>query len=392
MLTAIRDFVRDSFEAKEDDTLETLQVGGLNVWIQESPDMVMAAVIRGEAPQRLRTSLRDTIESIHLELSSELASWNGDTPPFERARPYLEDCLVEVLADSKKGRVSLIPFILIAAIVLGALGTWVGLNVKESRRWEKCQQTLNAEPGILVTSIDKRAGKHFISGLRDPLSKDPMAILKQLGISADEVEIEWRHYQALSPQFILRRARGLLRPPGKVSLSLESGTLYASGSAPHRWIMRARNTARMIAGVDDYQDGNLKDLDLMKLKTAKRRVESTVILFLIGTTDYVPEQSGTYDALYHNLAELYEMARLFERKVFIRIIGRTDKSGPESLNAELSQQRADRVLSELVHRGFGTAGELQAIGVGFSRPLREETTEADRQFNRSVSFEVILKD
>src|SRR5690606_28059021 len=50
MLTAIEDFVEDSFGADEDETLESLQVGELTVWLEAGPYALLAAVIRGIPP------------------------------------------------------------------------------------------------------------------------------------------------------------------------------------------------------------------------------------------------------------------------------------------------------------------------------------------------------
>src|SRR5215210_1266805 len=71
MLTAIQDFVHDSFSSQQSDTLETLQVGGLTVWIEQGPLAILAGVIRGNAPQELRTTFHETLERIHLEFSGK---------------------------------------------------------------------------------------------------------------------------------------------------------------------------------------------------------------------------------------------------------------------------------------------------------------------------------
>ncbi|MEO8349653.1 MAG: OmpA family protein, partial [Acidobacteriota bacterium] len=55
MLTAIRDFVHDSFGGKEGDSLDTFQVGERSVWIEQGPHATLAAVVRGSAPRELRT-------------------------------------------------------------------------------------------------------------------------------------------------------------------------------------------------------------------------------------------------------------------------------------------------------------------------------------------------
>ncbi|NJL59637.1 MAG: hypothetical protein HC887_08320 [Desulfobacteraceae bacterium] len=67
MLTAIQDFVRDSFGATQDDSLENLQFGDRSIWIEQSQFLVLAAVVWGNAPVELRKVIRDAVHAIHFE-------------------------------------------------------------------------------------------------------------------------------------------------------------------------------------------------------------------------------------------------------------------------------------------------------------------------------------
>ena len=75
----------------------------------------------------------------------------------------------------------------------------------------------------------------------------------------------------------------------------------------------------------------------------------------------------------------------------VEVVGRGDSEGTESINRPLSRQRAERVVAALRARGIGTAN-IAVVGVGSAQPLREERTEEDKQYNRSVSFRVVLTD
>ena len=90
MLTAIRDFVRDSFHVAEDEGLQTLKVGDLSVWIEQGPHALLAVVVRGTAPPSLRTTLQQALEAVHAQYSDLLESFDGDTARFEGTRPLLE--------------------------------------------------------------------------------------------------------------------------------------------------------------------------------------------------------------------------------------------------------------------------------------------------------------
>ena len=58
MLTAIQDFVRDSFEGAQKDGgggIDSLRLGDLLLWCEEGPFAFLAAVIRGNPPESLHT-------------------------------------------------------------------------------------------------------------------------------------------------------------------------------------------------------------------------------------------------------------------------------------------------------------------------------------------------
>ena len=63
MLTAIQDFVRDSFRA-EGGELRTFSVGELTVQVEQGPQAVLAAVVRGQAPGALVARLQDALEKV----------------------------------------------------------------------------------------------------------------------------------------------------------------------------------------------------------------------------------------------------------------------------------------------------------------------------------------
>ena len=93
MLTAIQDFVNDSFSTKEDASLQNLNLGELTVWIEQGPRTLLAAVIRGIPPQELRAILQEIIENIEFEYSSAIDNFEGSTAPFEACKPDLLYCI-----------------------------------------------------------------------------------------------------------------------------------------------------------------------------------------------------------------------------------------------------------------------------------------------------------
>jgi len=71
----------------------------------------------------------------------------------------------------------------------------------------------------------------------------------------------------------------------------------------------------------------------------------------------------------------------------IAITGHTDASGNESINLQLSEARANSVMTYMIAGGIA-ARRLQAIGAGSSAPLLDENNAHARQANRRIKFEI----
>ena len=145
MLTAIRDFAHDSFRVSKDETLDTLQVGELSVWIEQGPHAILAAVIRGTAPSELRTTMQEALEHVHARFGETLAAFDGDTAPFEAVRPSLEALLQsQYHRDRKKSSPML--WVLAGALVL-ALAVWAFFAVSARTRWHVVSQRAQGGAG-----------------------------------------------------------------------------------------------------------------------------------------------------------------------------------------------------------------------------------------------------
>lgn len=388
MLTAIQDFVRDSFNVETSNTLDTLQYGDLTIWIEQGPLAILAGVIKGNAPKELRLTFQEAIERIHLRQGNDLRNFQGDTAPFEASFPYLEACLQQRYKP-KKYKVSPILWILSGGIVFG-LGSWGFFEFRAHRRWANYLEKLQAEPGIVITEAQKRRGKYFISGLRDPLAADPLKILQATEIDPKTVVSKWGAYLSLEPEAIALRAKKVLQPPKTVNLSVdESGILYASGTADRRWILEATKLAQTIPGVAKLEPKNLFEIDIKELNKSVKQIEKQLIFFDRGSQNISPEQEQKIQNLAVEMQKLADFAQILRKKIEIQIIGRTDREGSKEANMVLSKARADAIKTILVAQGVESS-YLSTVELASKKPLRQELNEKDKAFNRSVSFKVIV--
>jgi OOP family OmpA-OmpF porin len=385
MLTAIQDFVRDSFQAGGGESLDALRVGDLAVIIEQGPYAILAGVIRGTAPDTLRTMFQDALETVHLQLGPELQAFTGDSAPFERARPNLEACLVTEFHRPPR-TTSYRPWVIAGALILVAGGVWAFQGMRERQQWNDYLERLRAEPGIVVIASGRRGGQFFIAGLRDPLATDPGALAASVGLSPQAIDNRWEPYQALHPALVTERARDLLRPPPDVSLAYRDGLLTASGSAPARWIVDSERLAPAIGGVRRFEYTGTPPEERLK-----EQLEALTILFRRGQAHMVPGQDETLRRIRDLLRDLDETARIRGRRARVDVIGHTDEDGTEATNARLSQNRAD-TARDLIGPSRFESLEFTTRGVGSVSPATRGGTEQEKQRNRRASFSVLLSD
>ncbi len=388
MLTAIQDFVRDSFGGSQDDSLENLQFGDRSVWIEHTSQAVLAAVVWGNAPEDFRSVLRETLSTIHFEHIDNLRKFKGNTAPFEITKGRLSDCLRNQFKAKKQN-----PFVvwtLISLAVFG-IGYWSFFSVRDYLRWTDYLDRLHEEPGIVITETKKTSGKYYVFGLRDPLSEDPVKILGKSKLEADQVKFDWELYHSSHPVFIIRRISSILNPPKTVTFELKNNILYASGFAPQQWIDDARKLAEIIPGVLGFQSDGVIAVDVKQIQTVRKKIEKMFFFFDTISAEIRPEQAAQVDELGREISELVRMTHVFGKDIRIEIVGHTDSIGTDERNMEVSRQRAESLFSALVSRGIG-AEIFTTRGAGSKEPLKEELTEADREMNRCVSFNITVTD
>ena len=385
MLTAIQDFVHDSFATPEGDELETFQVGELTVWIERGPLAVLAAVIRGNAPMDLRSVFQETLERIHLQFGMALSEFDGDAAAFSATAPLLDDCLQADYDSGQQGttvRRKITPLTVIVSVLLIGLLIWGFFWLRDNRRWDSFVEKLRTEPGIVVAETGKRDGKRFLSGLRDPLARDPQAVMQEFQVDPQTVITHWEPFHALTPEFALARAQSLLNPPSTVRLSVKDGALEAEGFASHEWVIETRKAARFLPGLGAFRDERLLDLN---------RIEAPLLMFELDRADLLPGQEEKFNLLVADIERLQVAALALRKNVRLDISGHADRTGTEARNATLSQERAKTVASALEAR-LPPLPNLIILALGSMERVREEVTEADRASNRSVTFRVVATD
>jgi outer membrane protein OmpA-like peptidoglycan-associated protein len=454
MLSAIQDFARDSFEVGEDSALEEFRVGQLQVWIAPGRYAYLAAVIRGNPSRELRSTLEETIESIHVLKGSALAKFEGDPSAFESLRPELESCLRSQYDETKRGgRTTRAWLVLASAAALTIFGLM--LATRSEAKWKNFLLQLNAQPGLVVT--EARKGWFFpsqVSGLRDASAADPEAIAREEKLDPARIRFQWKDYLALDPASVRRRFEQRFGIPKQTRIALENGVLMLSGSVPYEWLERVRREATLVPGIASVADQdaevaydpglvlrrfeekfglpetahvvlaqgvltlsggaphawltrvdleatqmpgitsvderNVIDLDQRTFQQSKSVIESAFIYFLTNRDDIATEGFAALSRLPEEINRCANAAKQIGLDIALEIHGHADAVGGESKNADLRQRRADKVRDFLVSCGFESAG-LKPIGTEEPPKEANEEQAGPEESERRVSFKIVSR-
>ncbi len=328
MLTAVQDFVRDSFTSSKSDELETMQVGEYTVWVLHGPLALIAGVVSGAAPPDLRNIFQRTLEHIHSDFGPALQEFSGDAETLSGAMPLLHACLLGSQAKVVKRSYRWVWPVTVLSLLVFAV-TFV--HVRQQLRWDRYVEHLRAEPGIILTSEESHWNSFSAVGLRDPLALDPDLLLSRSGIDTDKVTSRWEPYSSLDPVFA---------------------------------------TAR-------------------KLLNSRDAIEQQVIRFSMNSSKLEPSELAKVDVLAAQITFLSRQANGVTSSISVEITGHTDRTGQETANALLSQHRAEEVRKTLVERGV-PASMLGVEGVGATRPAMANSDSYLEDLNRRVTVRVNL--
>lgn len=417
MLTAIQDFIRDSFSTNKTEELDSVEIGEYTVWLERGPHAVLACVIRGVAPYDFRHLMRSLLELMHAKYARLLEQFSGDTVPLEPCRPLLQRTLQskrKMEEEAKKGLFS-IKFGLIVVLPLLALLAWSYVKFETHQRLNTYLDAINRTPGLVLISQDYESGQLNIRGLRDPLAADPQQLAQQFAVADSEIASTWTFYHDLSPTFVEQRLRRWLQAPATVQWQLVGDILHLSGHAPAHWIARASNASGIVAGVNQVKMDNFLDTDQFLLKHAHeilqppdsvrlsvadsvlkisgfadkttrellqqrletltgfsgfdlndlvndprevfaqlvQRVENTPIYFSEDAS-FFPEQETILQNLLKDIQQLLAISQDLSVLTRVQITGHTDGLGSKAKNQRLGQQRAETVQNWLIAQGIST--------------------------------------
>ncbi|MCP3874484.1 MAG: OmpA family protein [Desulfobacteraceae bacterium] len=384
MLSAIQDFVNDSFTTSTDEDLETLRIGSdRTVWIEKGEHAILATVLRGTPPLELRVQYQELIEHIHLKSGAALEQFDGDSSPFAIFRESLKDGLKsKVKIEQKK----ISPLLWVFLLFILFTSSYFGFTLYQKHKiWKGYLSRISSEKGLIVLSAKKENKTYHISGLLDPLANNPETLLTDVEKSNLNLKFALTPYHSLDPKFIIQRAKNRLKPPSTITLSFTAGTIHAIGKANQKWIKKFKDQSIMLPGIDSYNIKKIQNPNQTHLESILKDLRNIRIYFKNNRSSLVPDQEDVLLDVLEKIKKIQILQSDTSSPVQIVIFGHTDSSGSERLNLKLSRDRAENIFNYLLVNGINPTF-ITISGIGTQLPLTKEETLDDKKFNRAISF------
>lgn len=372
MLTAIKDFVGDSFRSGNDAAdLNRVRFGDRLLLIDVGPQAVIAAVVLGDPPPGLATQLSTTLEQFHRIFSQPLADFSGDRAPFQPASGLLQDCITEqIRADRTPAKPWLALSAIALVVIIAVLFGWRQWRIEQQRA--DIVQQLRASSDYVVLGSEGD-GRHLrvslLSRFGAPPPQNAQALAQQSGI---ELELDMAPVAMNADDLLLPYLERRYGLGSQVSVQLQDGVLRIAGP------LSAQQLEQISA--DSWVQGLVRTLDSTQVNIIpppdQRALDQQHWRELVDTIQherfYFGEDSPLLDSseatkavrMLEQLRELTALAKKLElQHLQILIQGYADSTGTDARNSRLSRDRALELRDFFIAHGVDP-GLLTGMGVG----------------------------
>jgi outer membrane protein OmpA-like peptidoglycan-associated protein len=143
------------------------------------------------------------------------------------------------------------------------------------------------------------------------------------------------------------------------------------------------------AGVGTYMDRQEAKLraELEKTGVSVTRIGNNITLNMPGNITFATNSADLNAGFFQVLNSVALVVNEFNQTV-IEVAGHTDNTGGDQYNQQLSERRAGAVAAYLGTRSV-RSDRIITVGMGETRPVASNATEAGRQSNRRVELTLV---
>ena len=403
MLTAINDFVSDSFNVsaeKGEQQLDVVKTEDFTLLLKQGPKAVLVAAISGNAPQKVADQLQLSLEEIHKLYAQELKQFNGDASAFINSEHQLRDCLLAELktTENKSQKRPWMAWGIVLAVII--VICYLGFLRWQANQYLGKLRLIDDEPGIVLTFAQLSGFASLqLKVLRDPQAVSIESWLNQQQLDKADIDVKERAYVSLDSAIIKQKVQSILGNFVGIQAEWQDNLPTFNGELSNLNKLRLQTELNKVPGLDfktQWLDGiNIAGSEsnaaddpaiiraILDLNIAK--LEHITIKFEQGESTLSEQDINSLIVLRDEFVNLLPIAEQQELSLGLIIMGASDATGSSAFNKALSQKRADVVKNKLEELGIDK-NRLNAIGLG----IIELKTSGDGA--RKVLFNVVYFD
>lgn len=391
MLTAIRDFVSDSFHTR--DSLDRIEVGDLTVVLRQGPHATLAAVVRGDPSSHLDDTLSLALENIHRDFGTDLDHFKGDTSALEDTDLFLNHCLLTELdyqaKPAQNGKLNSILAVGGSALfLLIALAVYLRI---ESGRLER----MLAKNGYEVLLSDRKGRINSLLVSQSFYKVD--SIQSQSPGDLDQIIAAFSKGSLLKPRLFTgvnpyrsERSR-IMTFLGRDSLLVDvvqtGQNFRLSGHLPFRKITRIREMLPLITEVAEFDYSQLVASEYVSLLEMKGELEQILLFIDPNRNEIQPDQTDTIVYLNELLLRFNSLCREMDAYWQLEVTGSASVEAADRANQQLEKDWALYVVDQFIDQELD---HLYVKGVASTMAKKERVRPLISQpahWNH-VSFEI----
>ncbi|MGX5200917.1 OmpA family protein [Aliikangiella sp. IMCC44632] len=358
MLTAITDFVSDSFNS-QNQNLNVIQFSDLSILISSGPLAILALVVRGTPPTKIQQSMDVALEELHQDYATSLNQFEGDTAEFKSSSTSLRKLLVAKHKAIKQSKPWLAIALISALILTGGYFSWQKWQIQQQAK--KAVQYINQSAGYQVINYTIKGNQLFVEALRSPGALPQQHLEKSLSSQLINLKLASKSTSLDDPRVYLGYLGNQFNAQFKVVTNNGLPSLKVIGSLTQEEILELKADPLVVSLFSELDDSQLRiKPPFSKVEAIKSQfnqklqmVQNTSLYFESGQSTLNSQSAAKLNQMIAALKWCFDNQELAQTQILqISVMGFADNDGNKLANLELSKNRAQLVQQILLENGI----------------------------------------